>query len=392
MHIRTKKDALNMRAFVFLLTTEIALYMFNSDKYMQLSGFYLPLILAIGIGFLTVIKSVANKRRFESIQKICIVLLAVFLLSAIVNIKNINRGYFLSYLIGICLLFELSRINFSAEMLEIIKKGYIFSAFLISVLILVVQTRYYALDPTRLTIQVGNGPAFDPNYLAYFLVCPVIICIEKIISKGIKTAYLPVTLVIFGGIFLTGSRAAFLSVAIAGVFLLFTHPKIKQIFVNPENKRSRWKYIVGFSAILIIGILMIPQETLQRLLSIETWIADSSNVRRLELWSNAVKVIVKRPVIGYGATPTGQVIGQVLGEYEPAHNTFLDMCLQCGGIFVVVLLIICCKIFLKKGKKLSKSICLATMIASVFISAEATLALWLNLGISIALIRGENNE
>ena len=130
MHIRTKKDALNMRALVFFLTMEIALYMFNSDKYMQLSGFYLPLILAIGIGFLTVIKSVANKRRFESIQKICIVLLAVFLLSAIVNIKNINRGYFLSYLIGICLLFELSRINFSAEMLEIIKKGYIFLIYL----------------------------------------------------------------------------------------------------------------------------------------------------------------------------------------------------------------------------------------------------------------------
>ena len=61
MHIRTKKDALNMRALVFFLTMEIALYMFNSDKYMQLSGFYLPLILAIGIGFLTIIKSITNK-------------------------------------------------------------------------------------------------------------------------------------------------------------------------------------------------------------------------------------------------------------------------------------------------------------------------------------------
>ena len=392
MHIRTKKDALNMRALVFFLTMEIALYMFNSDKYMQLSGFYLPLILAIGIGFLTIIKSITNKRRLESIQKICIVLLAFFLLSAIVNIKSINRGYFLSYLVGICLLVELSRINFSAEMLEKIKNSYVFSAFVISVLILVLRKRFYALESTRLTIQIGNGDLIDPNYLAFFLICPLIICVEKVISKGIKNIYSPAMLVIFGGVFMTGSRGAFLSVAIAVIYLFFAHPRIKQIFIHPQDKRKRRKYIFGLLVILVVGIFLIPQETMQRLFEIDTWMGDSSNVRRFELWSNAIKVIIKRPIIGYGAAHTGQIIGGVLGEFEPAHNTFLDMCLQCGGIFVVVLLLICCKIFIMKRNKLSKSICIATLIAGIFISAEATLALWLNLGISIALIRGENDE
>ncbi len=377
MDLNEYKESWYCKPFAVLLMLELTLYLFNGDKYFQLSGFYLPLIAALVFGLFSLIR-----HSYEKIHFICMALIAVFVISMINSISHLNRGYTLSYLVGMLLLLEMSCMDLSPRTLNQIKNAYILSALLISALIIIFRARYYADESNRLTIQIGSNPLIDPNYLSAYLTVPFVLAFKDILTRKNKVFPIVSALMIAFGILLTGSRGALVSIAIGSICIFFS-------FVKLTLSKALKIFIPLIALLAVVAFIALPKESLDRLLNIGEWISDPSNVKRFGLWDNAIKAIAKQPLLGYGPQSTSDIVGSVLDIYEPAHNTFFDMCLHSGIAYIAVLSLIIGYILIIKKNKAAKCICLTSLIASIFIGAESSLYLWLNLGLSVSLIRGE---
>lgn len=358
---------------VFFLSLELILYCFNQDIYFQLPGLYIPLLIAVIIGSVAIICNIRNVCS-STFLKITIILLFQFLLVTLLNIDDVESGYFFSYVLVLILFIVINTIRPKLLLQYYVFKAYIYGALVISILQLAFKVRYYELTDSRLTIQLLNGPKIDPNYLAAYMVAPVFLCIlvfynEKKTIK--KIMYLLYDFLLIIGVFLTGSRGALLSI-LCGAFFVF-------IFIIKRNVKP--KNIVFFSVIIIVGIMLIvnyiPEETFQRVF-INSYVNDGSNIRRIQLWENAINLIEKNPIIGYGVQSSSSISRKVAGIIEPAHNTFLDIWLQLGivGIASVISYVI---IALRDSNPILKGMCLSSIICSVFIGAEACFFFWINL-------------
>ncbi len=380
MDICARKEPWFCKPFAFFLMLELLLFMFNSDKYFQLSGFYIPLIVALGFGVFSFIRY-----GYEKIQILCLALMVSLLFSMLLGGLAFNRGYLLSYLVGILLLFEFSCMDISKKTLSLITNSYIASAALISLIIIVFQQRYYQLEANRLTIQIGSNPLIDPNYLAAFLAIPFILAFYQLLRKKHRIFSLVTAAIICTGVLLTGSRGGLVAIALGAAFAFFSVIKItKKIF-----------FILLFSGIFLViaGAAVLPTESIERLFNIGEWLGDPSNLRRFKLWENAIRTISMKPLFGYGPLSTGEIIGNALGDFEPAHNTFFDICLQGGLVFTSMILgVMGYTFFGRRKNKLAKCICLTTAVVSIFIGAEASLYFWLNLGLAVCLVRRDSNE
>ena len=382
MALNKTKESWYNQIFIFFLMVELVLFFLNGDQYFQLSGWYLPLLGALLFGIPSLLK---NKYTF--LRMLPIILLLVFILGCIVNFLHLDRGYTFSYLMGLAILVEFAIVRLSEKSFNKILYAYVISALVISLLILLVRQRYYDLDSTRLTIQIASNPRIDPNYLAAFLVAPFIIALDKLRDKSTKISQKILlgimTAIVALGILLTGSRGAYVSVVL-GIAVLFISKKILK-------SKKVWKYTAAVLVLLLIVLLLLPQESKDRFFNIGAWFADRSNLRRFELWGNALKAVLHYPALGYGSVSTATIIGETIGIFEPAHNTLLDLCLQQGLLFLLLFTLICVVIVFNKNK-LARSICIATLVTGIFIGSEACFYLWFNLGLALHIVLGEKNE
>ncbi len=377
-----KKETWLEKIFVFALCLQIILYFLNNDLYFQLSGFYIPLIIALICGMPSMIK-----KKHHVFQIPLLIMLVLFAITSIINISKIQRGYFLSVLIGIIFLFEMSCMSFSRKRIEQLKNAYIFSALIISVLIIFVKERYYS-GSTRISIKIGNNPIIDPNYLAAFLVVPFLFVANRLINyKKRKLANLIILIAIGFGVIMTGSRGAYVGIVAGFICLVFT----KKLF----TPKGIFVLFVLAIILAIVVFFVLPRESVERFLDVGSWFSDSSNIKRISLWENAFSLIFKSFLgflFGFGARDTSLISLELTGVAMPSHNTYLDFCLQQGVIFFLILVFVFFRIFFGKRNKLAKSICLALLTVNLFIGSVATFAFWLNLGFAIVLLQGEQKN
>ncbi len=378
-----KKETWLEKIFVFALCLQIILYFVNDDLYFQLSGFYIPLIIVLICGLPSMIK-----KKYHVFQIPLLIMLVLFALTSAIYISKIQRGYFLSLLIGMIFLFQLSCMNLSNKRIEQLKNSYVLSAVIISGLIIIFRVRYYELDSTRLTIKIGNNPAIDPNYLAAFLTVPFILVFDRLINNKKRKIRRTLLLMVIGiGVLMTGSRGSYLAILIGCLCLLLTRK-----FFKPKNVLILLLLVI---VLIVIIFVILPKETLKRFLDVSSWFSDGSNTKRLSLWENAFSLIFKSPFgffFGYGARDTSLISLELTGVATPSHNTYLDFCLQQGVIFFLLFIVIILKILFGKKNRLAKSICLTFLIVNLFIGSVATFALWLNLGFAIILLQGEQKS
>ena len=118
---------------------------------------------------------------------------------------------------------------------------------------------------------------------------------------------------------------------------------------------------------------------------INTWI-DASNLRRFELWKNALSMIFKRPLFGYGLGNTVATIGNA------AHNSYLELCAHFGLVGGITIMVLFGRLIFKKGNVFMRALILSTAVWAIFISAEATMFLWLNVSLCILSERIEKER
>jgi O-antigen ligase len=145
--------------------------------------------------------------------------------------------------------------------------------------------------------------------------------------KWVNYVYIPIAVL---AIFLTGSRGAIITALPAFLF----------IFVS-LNRLKLYLRVLGL-AILVGSFFviqpLIPQSSLQRIISTGDAVADGDLNGRMAIWREAVELFMQNPIIGVGsgafkaaATETGKV----------AHNFVLALLAELGiigcGLFFIIL-------------------------------------------------------
>lgn len=374
---KTKSLRIDEALFSLCLFFELSFYFVNADKYFQLSGYYYPLLFALIVGTFTLIR----QRKINKIQKVIIVIFAILLVTISLNKFSFNTGYLYSYICLLALLYIFSNDSLNANVTFFAINSYILGALLMVLLIFIFRVRYYDDVADRLTINVFGRGKIDPNYLAAFFVGPTIICFDKFLKRNKFFNFLLFVL-LFLGIFCTGSRAALIAI-ILGVALY-----IKDIILY--FKKHGIIFFAALFAFIILVVVILKTNIFERY-DIKS-LFDGSNSRRLSLWINALKTIIKNPIIGNGIVSTSEIIGSVTGMYNPAHNTFLEVWIQLGIFGLISILYLTLKPLSSKNN-LVKSLVLVNVFVSLMISAEATLAFWMNIAIANKIAnKGDKDE
>lgn len=377
--MKTRKIKLLSFSMLFpvFIGIQLMLTFFNKDIYFQLSGFYIPFLLALVVGVLYIFQR-RRKIPFTITTLLCLLFLVYLLLSSLFYHSSVQSGYVLSYLLIIIfiLILEIGRFGKSKKEKFLLFFGYVCGGLIVSILQIVFRVRFYELDATRITIQI-TGTKIDPNYLAAFLIGPFFIaiyCCLKIKRLSNKLFFGLASLIILLGIVFTGSRGAIVSIVIG--FLCIAIFKLRRV----RFKRLLFVIFTLF-VLLVLALVFVPGETMARFFNSD-YLVDGSNIRRLSLWGNALRSIMVHPIFGNGARNTSLITGEITKDFEPAHNTLFDIWLQIGIIGVVFLVFLVVRAF-KTKSLLFKGMCIATLLAGMFIAAESCLFFWMNFLIGI---------
>ena len=370
--MKIKKPFLQ-KMFVAFMMMQLIVYFLNSDMYFQLSGMFLFLFGAILVGFLWVALYIWRKP-INVYQVISVLMLLLVLISVLINSEVVESGYLLSYMLLIGMMFLFASLDLDESDMKLIGLAYVALAVIISLLIIVVRQRFYADEANRITIQIGSNPLIDPNYLGACLVGPSFLSLKWAMEEKKKIYYWLMTAVILVGIFMTGSRGALLAWA-GGVFIVFC-----KLFFHHVTPKKIGLLLAGGTVGVVVAFSVIPKAYVERMLDPSNWM-DASNMRRFALWKNAIEKILDRPILGFGLGNTSTIIGSA------AHNSYLEICVHLGLGGGLLFLALMALVFFRKNNIYAKALLFSTAIWAVFISAEVTMYLWLNLSLCIAFQR-----
>ncbi|GAB1401284.1 hypothetical protein MASR1M68_01950 [Elusimicrobiota bacterium] len=336
----------------------IIFMLFEGGGYLGVGGYYSPVIaLVIISAFMTVFRHGIVIRREHFYISILLIIMILHFNASVEYIESSRLvwGYVLLFIMFFSLVLYRAEIND----LKYIKTSVIISAFIIS-LVIIVMRKEYALSG-RHTLDIV-APT-DPNHLASFLTLALVLNIKEIFfsfKKAKKIIYVLICITILLAILLTGSRGAFVSLILSVPILFFTRLK---------------KFFIGiFFLIFIFGLsfLILPEYLTNRF--IKDSYNDSSNQIRLRLWSATIEKISIKPIIGYGAVRSRNITG--IGA---AHNTFLAFALHFGLLGLTMILLILWKIFitcLNKDMYLFLAVFINLMINSIILENTNTMPFW----------------
>lgn len=147
------------------------------------------------------------------------------------------------------------------------------------------QYRMIKVDPTKILDKDGRIPSFleNPNNLGVFCILAIFPCILLIIkekNKFYKLVYSFIALMLLTGIVLSGSRNAFIALALGCVLLILMYS---------------YKFLFLF---IPAGIVMM---SIPRFSARVMQISDpTQNASRIKIWKIAFKLIKEHPVLGIG--------------------------------------------------------------------------------------------
>lgn len=209
----------------------------------------------------------------------------------------------------------------------------------------------------------------DPNYLAAFLVPGfAYLLYSYLFSTKKRIIILAMDIVIFMGIFFTGSRGAFVSALLVLAIAVF-----KMLFAGKLSVRKILIFLMFLIMIFIIYRLLMRSTLFERMLNVDSY----SNNIRLIIWKDALHAFWAHPFIGSGLQ-AGAVFSQRLTQFV-THNCFLDI-LTGQGVFASLIYIY---IFVKNLKvKESNHYFMVMLLAAFFtplffINGYESMTFWL---------------
>lgn len=269
--------------------------------------------------------------------------------------------------------------------------------------------QYFNVFPDILVAYTGRPPSTLSNsilFAAYLMLLffPVLYFAIKKIGKQ-KIFYLISLFLYSFGILTSGSRAAYLGIAIGGFYFLFFYPVIKRREAEEKNlfkKLPIFKIVtISFIILAIFGVYYVntheklPQflenngvvKLVASRLSISTLLAEP----RFSAWRVALNALKEKPVFGWGPEnfsigfdkyydPNLPYITEEWGNWwDRAHNIFIDLALCNGLLFSIVYFLFFGILFYKLFKRRREN-------AEYTVSAHAILSTFL--GYFITLLFG----
>lgn len=322
--------------------------------------YYYPVILLVI--FIGIISLLNDTMKFK-IQHVAILILFLITVFHIANsIDSLESSKVIGSLsLFFIMFFLLTAHQANLKELKLLSNCFVFSGFLISLLLFVLKTEY---EMGRFSYSVF-GRLMEPNYLASYLSITFLFTIKKvfIIKKTyIKILFLLMSLGILFAMLLTGSRGAFLATIFSSFVLLF----------YDKDKSSLLVKIFLIFVLFFILFIFLPDNLADRFISRSY--NDGSNRIRLYLWNNAISYILERPFLGYGLAS-----GRAITSVGSAHNTFLSVTLNFGMVGLICFLIILfkdIKILIRRDMILFLSILTSMIFTSMIITNYNTIPLW----------------
>ena len=253
-------------------------------------------------------------------------------------------------------------------------KLWMFSFIIGDFVVLFAVVQYFDLLPNLFIAYEGRPPSTlsNPILLAIYLLLLIFPLISFLIKEKTKIRffYLISLLLLLFGVFISGSRATYLGLAIAGFYFVILFPK--------KLKKTK----IAASSLLIIATLGIAYisftpklpsfiENNERLSYLADRVSFNSifealGQTRFSAWKTFYGAVLEKPVFGWGAENQAIAFDK---HYDPSlnylvkigqdwwdrsHNIFLDLSVSYGIPFLILYLFFFVYIFIKLQK--SKSI------------------------------------
>jgi O-antigen ligase len=176
---------------------------------------------------------------------------------------------------------------------------------------------------------------FDPNDFGLILAISSPIALDLAMRGGLAGWLNRAAVVlVIGAVLLTASRMAMVT-----TFAAFAFPFLVW-------KQSGWvprAASVLLLAVMILGVFRFaPAPARQRLSTITTELTTGTLHNRTTIWKTGLKLYPRHPVAGIGAGAYPEAVKPVLGvpgvpgHFYVAHNTFLSVLVECGGVGFVI--------------------------------------------------------
>lgn len=235
------------------------------------------------------------------------------------------RMYFLTILGNVVLIFIIGCEIYDESFIRYILKGHYWVSFSFGIFSVLFHQSYISeLFVTRQVLTIF-GQQNDPNNCCAFLLIGISLALYSMIYEK-ANIIIDIFVVVINGyaVLLTSSRSGVISIGFITVIFLILPSHI----IN-SNMKKYLLIILGIGLIIIIGIKILPEENINRILAFDSY-SDGSG--RNELWRYAMELIRQRPLLGWGWG----------GYYYPGvglHNTYISIWCDCGLIGLLLFLI-----------------------------------------------------
>lgn len=266
------------------------------------------------------------------------------------------------------------------------------SAILLGGIVTCLYGLYYTVSNFGFGSRLVISAQSDPNGLAgrVFLSLYISFKFIKDVERKPKIIYYACFFFILLSILSTGSRGAFVSLAVTLIIWIF------------DVQKKNWIRNISIILLILVGMLLIlrilPEEIYMRIIGIESYTRDfQSEYSRTGIWKSFFTIILpKSPILGYGSGSAGLVMQNYHGRFQGMHNTYFNMWLEYGvfGLPLFVWLIYSIYKKLKNNSMIVEiGLLIGTMAIIFFLDAYAKKYLWNILSyllISISLNKVQN--
>jgi O-antigen ligase len=208
-------------------------------------------------------------------------------------------------------------------------------AFWCGALVLGVDVLWNFIAGGDLTRYTATG--FNPNYVGFTLVVGFPLAVRRFSTRGFVAALARTYCVVAPiALLLSASRSAI----IAGCVAL--------CFVPLSRRRLSFSSLLPLGAILIVPaaaiVLLLPQQTWDRIVSTKSDIESGYLGGRGEIWNAGWAVFLERPVLGSGVGSFPDAVTPVLHQPKAGHNAPLTLLVELGvvgGMLFAALIVTC---------------------------------------------------
>ena len=325
--------------------------LFNLNKTSAALRFIaIPLFICFALSILPFFGAKKNIKKYAAIFAFGLVAVLSTLISDVV-LWSASAS---SLVIFIFLFFIITVPNNNGREIKMLLKFYSRMILIVSLIILVNYLFDYSLNDGRVSITFLDVRK-DENYLSAFLSFGFAYYLLSFFCiKTKKLLHIISALIVFVAVFLTGSRAALISMVISLLLILINE------FTNKEKNNGTKIIVLLVSFFLFLFLYLCLQGNIlfSRMTDAEGF---STNIR-LRIWSYAIEAFTRKPFIGSGIQSGTYFAQQSLRWYT--HSCFVDLITSVGilGAFLF-LIVIFDFVRVKKGNRL----CMLTIILSMFV-------------------------